>query len=833
MKERGVLIYYCADISYKKQMPKNTNDENKATNTSLSNDMNPADTAQQPSGDSAETVAVQQKVKPIPTQAAKLKDDNNDDEGGGSGGGSGSGGSGNDNGTTAKTDTTPFIDIVYEKVNAVLGGSDPHQYLCLTIPGQALSAEDFAYDYKNNQPKGPVVEANESRLANKLFDPCRMTGADNGLTLPYQYQTALDMLSPMLNGKIAEAKNQLRMLLMTEYAYDFGDGSNKTYTLQEVFFKLYDDWVAVSKSWAEEQSKKKDELRQSYPADSEGNIKYNDEYLRWYEDNAYSRINEINEKLAKVISVFTPNDMEILEGVLDSGSGAELQEARLTLLNTRKITPDGGYIYPVKLNPTNWFELLSTSFTPTDLLKDPDVLAMQMQSLSARRMQLNARISEITSLIPDPGTLKKLQKDVADKKLAMDTAYKTLTDTYGTGIQSVINTVFDLAPLFVDSETKTIKMPAEILTKLASGAKLSSGQTLSGLVTALTKQLSAGSSAQQDYVNAVQNLTDASASEIAMKNLTNLGSLLSPLQEQVGELTEQIDAIKTQIQVSNVLRPAPDSDGNVKDADTSESAVTPSSVPEGYTQIVISASASNMDKETKSNSHASAHTAGLNFWFAGAHSSSSESSSSFSSQLGQSDATVQIGMNVAKVGIEREWFNPGVFYLTKDMFNVTTNRISPNPAVPYTSVTDARLKDMANNGVFPCYPVAFVVARDISIKIVSNSSLSTEFADSMEKHASTGGGFLFFSGSTSTSSSSSESAAHFSSTSNSITLKFSTPQIIGYYMQATAADKSTYLDNISRDADQAGYVTISEFAEKYRTIIEEYNKSRSKNRRFM
>lgn len=44
-------------------------------------------------------------------------------------------------------------------------------------------------------------------------------------------------------------------------------------------------------------------------------------------------------------------EMKILEGILDSGSGAELQEARQTLNNTQKLTPEGGYIYPVKFNP--------------------------------------------------------------------------------------------------------------------------------------------------------------------------------------------------------------------------------------------------------------------------------------------------------------------------------------------------------------------------------------------------------------------------------------------------------------------------------------------------
>ena len=74
----------------------------------------------------------------------------------------------------------PFIDLLYNQIESVIGGENPNQFLCLTLPGQALTAKDFAYDYKNNAEKGPMVEANESRLANKLFDPCRVTGGDNG-----------------------------------------------------------------------------------------------------------------------------------------------------------------------------------------------------------------------------------------------------------------------------------------------------------------------------------------------------------------------------------------------------------------------------------------------------------------------------------------------------------------------------------------------------------------------------------------------------------------------------------------------------------------------------
>ena len=104
------------------------------------------------------------------------------------------------------------------------------------------------------------------------------------MTLPYQYRSALDTLTPKLNEKIAKAKNQLRELLLTPYPYDFGDENTKSYTLQEVFYRLYDDYVAAERAWSEKQNKKKEALRKIYPDTSEeNNIHYNNEYLQWYE----------------------------------------------------------------------------------------------------------------------------------------------------------------------------------------------------------------------------------------------------------------------------------------------------------------------------------------------------------------------------------------------------------------------------------------------------------------------------------------------------------------------------------------------------------------------
>jgi len=155
----------------------------------------------------------------------------------------------------------------------------------------------------------------------------------------------LDTLTPKLNAKIAMAKNQLRELLLTPYPYNFGDGNSEVYSLQEVFFRLYDEYVAVETNWADKQTEEKERLRKEYPdKDSASNTKYNDAYLEWYEIVAQSEMAALNEKRSKVLSVFSPNDMNIFAGILDSDSGAELEQLRNTLQNIQNLTQDGGCV---------------------------------------------------------------------------------------------------------------------------------------------------------------------------------------------------------------------------------------------------------------------------------------------------------------------------------------------------------------------------------------------------------------------------------------------------------------------------------------------------------
>lgn len=689
-----------------------------------------------------------------------------------------------------------LVDIMYEKIDEVIGGDNANQYFCMTFPATLLAKESYEYDYKNGKAKPLTVEAKESRLANKMFDPCHITGADNGRSLAQQYSSALDMLTPKLNQKIQEAKTNLRDMLMSPYPYDFGKGVETGLTLQQVFYRLYDQWVEMKKEWSKIQSDKKAELAKKYSSGSKkDNENLQNDYLEWYETVAESYLEGLNEQYGKILAVFSPNDMKIIEGVLESGSGAELEEAREMLNNVRKSNPNGGYIYPITLSPENWFELLDNSFTGVDLLASPEALSEKMYLLSNQKFNLTSQINSLSSALPKDDELQKKIDAVKTAKDAVDQSEKDVIDKYGQGAKSVLN-----AALSIASVMGAGGVAVSVLERLVSKSDVDDKK---GLVGTLTDAIKNTSESQTKYINASQDLANAQEEYIKTKNLAALKEIIEPLKSQLDDIDLQINELNSQIQMSTAI--------NNSDVRSDNSEVAPNSVPKGYTQIVLTAASKTMNKSSSKSASSSSQSSGVGFFFCGAKSESSSAQSAFESFSNDESCTVQIGMSVAKVEIERDWFNPGVFALSGDMYNVSSQKISPEGS--YSSFDQKRFSDMSKC-IFPAYPTAFVVARDVTVKLTTSQSISSATSSAMEEHASGGGGFLFFSARKSSSSSSSSSSAHVQSSGKSVTIRFTDPQVLGYYMEATSADNSTYIDNNTSDDQRIGYVTIMEFVDR-------------------
>lgn len=702
-----------------------------------------------------------------------------------------------------------FVDRLYEEIMSVIGGNNPNQFFCMGLPGTLINASQYSYDIEKNEPKPAHVVANESKLVNKLFDACKMTSSDNGRHLQTQYKMALDMLMPKLNGKLFDAKTKLREVLMTPYPYNFGDGDTSVLTLSQVFYRLNSDYIDAKEKWAQKQIDKKNELAKLYPGQTDADYsKRNDEFLDWYETIAEAEVLGVEEKLGKVLSVFSPGDMEIIAGILDSGAGREIAEARSTLANVGRLTPDGGFIYPVTLYPENWFTLLDTSFTEFDLLDGPAALSEKLAVLVAQRSKLTANINSFLSMIPEESEVKAL-KDAYDKS---DEAYKEAFKALG---EKNIGVTIDMLKTLADVMASGGKEKADEV-ESSTAAKIFGidVEKAKGLLTALGDNMQSCLTAQNDLVDKAKKATTAAMEYFAKKSQVQFAKMLSPLKQQLEEVNDQISELQDRIKVSMACQPQTDNDT------IGASFVAPNKVPENFTQLIITASMKEANQASVSQSSASSSSFGASFFFGG-YSYSSSHQKAVSEALGsETDATIQIGMSVAKVQIGREWFEPGVFLLTSDMYNTASEHISPQES--YEGFTDKRLNDM-NKCVFPCFPASFIIARDITIRFSSSTALSSAFTQSIEDHSANGGGFFIFSGSSSSASASSQSNSSARSTANSVTVRFKTPQILGYYLEATPIDKSESISGTNTRSN-SDFISIFEFIQEFQKMLDDHNK---------
>ena len=920
-----------------------------------------------------------------------------------------------------------FASHFYDEVNNVIGGTNPNEKLTLLLPGIALTKSDFEYDYKNNAAKGPVIEANESRLANKLYDPFDMVGGDNGKTLEHQYRSALDMLTPKLNPIIANAKNQLRELLMKPFPYKFGpknikraeiwnaEHSNlidapvdveepesdeiKTFTFQEVFFRLYNNYVDQLAEWADQRQRRRELFAKQLEHivdEKERNRRIENDYLQWYENNGEKWITAVNQKLSVLLSVFSATDMKIVEGILDSGSGAELQEARQTLNNTRKINPDGGYIYPVKFNPTNWFEYLDTSFTPVDLVNSPTAILDELKLLYTRRDYINSRITDISAQIPSTTDLDNAKKAVESARSeynrcddalqdAMDTAFgdfakfltvaicdaccpqagadaltqnkaaiennkKTATDVLaGANVdtQSIKEKVTKVVTLAADNkqEEATTKVETSLdkikkavtdanLQKLVTNAtdalntlktakkdtkKTSIETEANNFETAITalkdginfdqlikakddiinsnksekekneakeakesleeakdaateiinvkdevkkdatktlnkeaaekddlkeaaKNLNIAGTitkgidiifeggtkvnmAQSAYLTSISSYTEALLNEASKKNLTNLHLQISNLKMDKNTVDSKIKVLQEKLSRVNDFE------------ECFSDSVNPPSVPDGFTQFNIVHTVSSTSSTTKEKTSTSVSSSTSGFWIFKSKKRSVHTESHIENLCKTKGTEIQIGMNVAKVGIEREWFNPGVFALTGEMYNVadkTEQAIKDEKAEltahgitgkePEKILRISHGADLDNqehmlnlsHDVFPCYPTAMVIARDVTIKLTTASNSDYSKLDETTDEVSKSKAFFVYNAGDGSRTHTSNGKCKTKSNSRAITIRFTTPQVIGFYQQIVPKDVSTAYP---KDKAVNEENSIVKFIEAYEDVI--------------
>jgi hypothetical protein len=198
-----------------------------------------------------------------------------------------------------------------------------------------------------------------------------------------------------------------------------------------------------------------------------------------------------------------------------------------------------------------------------------------------------------------------------------------------------------------------------------------------------------------------------------------------------------------------------------------------------FFDVIHSSNVSMSDLNTTSESGASNSQVTSSFLFGSYKGSSSEEYSTFMKSQKDSIVNVSIGFRATKVTIDRGgWFNTEILKSSKNFYRTGSDRFSE---------------------IFPYFPVAFIIVKDVTIKVKMDSSVLDTAHKFVREQCSKGGGFLCFSASSSSSKSRESKNAHCGKTSDGLIIRIPGPQIMLWIMERVPDDESDPYDDPKRN----------------------------------
>lgn len=244
---------------------------------------------------------------------------------------------------------------------------------------------------------------------------------------------------------------------------------------------------------------------------------------------------------------------------------------------------------------------------------------------------------------------------------------------------------------------------------------------------------------------------------------------------------------------------------------TGEPASKPSVASQRFMTMQFAFETSQMEADSSQIDSSSQTSFSVDLFFGSASGQSSNSSAVNSKNSFDSETSIEIAFQATKVEVDRGWFNPGLFKLSKDMSRLSTEVISRGSLDLMNAGIDSKALAAQNEAILPAFPAAFVIAKDVTIRFKARESSLSALHSVIDSRSAVGGGFLCFSASSSSASHSDTSSLSSKSEDTVITISMPGPQILGWFMEFTPSDKS---DLLTKDSDSEEELDIIRFIQE-------------------
>jgi hypothetical protein len=720
------------------------------------------------------------------------------------------------NGKSHLSDDNPKIspvDQIYTNLANVFGNSNPRQLFSLVWPGTILNYDSYVEPgHTSKQEVTPWVMINQSNLFDQYYPIATITQPD-GTRVSDRYKQAVESYGPKPNETLITLQRVIRDRL--DQVVDFvQDGVTIKMTLLEKFSLLQNEWVKKKQEWGKLKSDKWEYFKTS------GGTEWWDEYVRWYEQNAEGYIDGINAAYNRMVADFPMNEFEDALAILDTHDAAALLRAKEDCRNGDIPVPAeiGTSFYPTLAIPSDWGMAIKPSTVFTDLLAAPDAQQNYMNLCIEQLRQQIFAWNAVLAQIP-PNSSKDIKQALDDFNKASQEyfdASNKLIDTYTDNTVLAVKSYLDYKQ---GTEEEKVNGSNSMIDKLnlQNGEKdnnvpdYAKFKEIADKIGDAQKKLNADTGSM---VSSGQRVGQAATAFLNTKAGEGLRQMIEPILEK---LQSQIDILVTQIGnfSASASRAIQLNGDGIKPLKGYEENQDPLFVSEADTylnqrwaQMTIQVKTAAMSTSSSTNTSFEQSNWGVDFFFGSAGGESTKASEEFASEYLSANSDIQIGFLATKVLIERPWMHPEIFNFTSSFFKAVDSQIT-TPSTPFTSdqLMDVNLGgsvnreaagyncNALNQGVFPCYPVAVLLAKDITIKIKLDANKTSAIQSHSEQNESNGGGFLCFSVSKTQSSSADSKSASSYSMGGDFVFRIPAPQIIGVWNQILPPDKSEFLNS--------------------------------------
>ena len=736
---------------------------------------------------------------------------------------------------------TNFTAVLYDGIVNAVGNNNPYQMFSLNWPATVLDEGALDWDAKATDYVMPAdVRALTSQLLDTYIPPSPISQTD-GSRVSDRYMNAINGLGPIPNSELINLQKIIRDKLQQTIVIN-ENGEQLEITVTQWFDKLYSKYLSAKKSWDKAQTEERARITSQYPNQPD---KQNNAYLEWYNINARSFLNTINEAHQNLLAEFPLREWEAAISILDTSSDQDLMRAKNQIRDFRIPIPieyGGGEYAPSTAVPLTWSTDLKTTVGKLDMLSTP---AARFQDISTSIRALQSEVQAWSAIMPDI-TDEETKTRLAEFRAALETFSQertTLTQNWGESVYVVVEAVAayttsfsTTTEKFVSAMTKTAQGDQDLTQNLAnaihSAYGLGAGEATYARVTELTEKIvnqQNGVWAQQEKtLNAGSTLAGAATTWLESQGRqTNLQWIFGYI-EQLKTRLDNLRQVQAQLLKSSMVMwkkmyvpdYVPNEDNpnetvaayvpltNTPIPEENGGAITPrsdydklntpdayaSNNPDTWTEILMTLKKSQMESTERMTTTFTRREWGTNFFFGSYGSQKQSQTSNFANEFMSEKSEIQIGMLVKKVNIRRNWMDPNILRKSSDYFRSGSTLFMANSNITTEEIlNDEDIQAQLQSTILPCYPVSFLIAKDVSIKMNFDFSHTERIKQFASSTASAGGGFFLFNSSSASSSSDSSESVSVNAEAGELVIKFKSPQIIGYYLALSPPDESQEL----------------------------------------